>query len=75
MTTKWEIRTEPAGPGVNMLTGEVYEEDGLRVRYRPHGSRGRFCGFVLLGKVPKRLDQVIDEYNATRGPRNWRGKP
>ena len=78
MSRAWEIRTAPfTGTGINPKSGRVSEAKGVRVRYRPRRSRGRFESFVIVDGTPALspadLASIVDKYNAKSGPKMWRG--
>lgn len=59
--TKWEIKCDPT-ESIPVRRGEE-SVAGLRVRYRPAGSRGRFKSFVLVGPLPhgRTVADVVNE--------------
>jgi hypothetical protein len=66
MTAKWDVQTErDVGFGVNIKTGKIGKEELItRIRFRKAGSRGRFQTFVVQGKIPADLQQLVDKYLA-----------
>lgn len=68
MKPKWEIRTERDVGffGINLKPGKETHagEPCMRVKYRKHGSRGRFRSFVIVGAIPTSIPELVDAYEA-----------
>lgn len=63
---KWDIRTERiAATPINTKTGKVSKEEIVtRVQYRKFGSKGRFQSFVVMKKMPRDHQRLVDAYEA-----------